>query len=363
MGTRVQAGEPGKVFPRYRVPGFDTEMQLLEQLHRLHHPGAFTNCTLWDRWLPHAALWPAVGEQATAQEFRQRYRDSFLRRRIDAEGYVSMQQHRGMAHSEGWPFPAYQQSSGVGWHFSTEGEGWAIQHFKLQAQTNTDGWEITGAEVVTIDPKEGLKLHTRGPLVTLVTPPFACGTIVAPFIRLEWAAQGLAAAAQPAISWQFQGESDWKPERLAPFPPLTAAEGMQFANVPLYRQKDYVGLLTRLRMTIPAAEGARITLKSLITAVDTRHPITNINYLRGCSDYFLWTGDIPFLQQNLPRMRQALQYTLREFAVRENRHVVVPWVGHDGRSGLALSPEGKKTLRTGLGVGNNYWDLLPFGGH
>ncbi|MFN9984723.1 MAG: hypothetical protein ACK52S_04135, partial [Pirellula sp.] len=38
-------------------------------------------------------------------------------------------------------------------------------------------------------------------------------------------------------------------------------------------------------------------------------------------------------------------------------------VGHDGRSGLEVGHDGKKKLKPGVGVGNNYWDLLPFGAH
>jgi hypothetical protein len=63
------------------------------------------------------------------------------------------------------------------------------------------------------------------------------------------------------------------------------------------------------------------------------------------------------------RMRQAMRYTLDEFSVRQRQHVFVPWVGHDGRSGLVVQPDGSKTARPGHGVGNNYWDLLPFGAH
>jgi hypothetical protein len=62
-------------------------------------------------------------------------------------------------------------------------------------------------------------------------------------------------------------------------------------------------------------------------------------------------------------MRKALHFTLREFAVREQKHVWVRWIGHDGRSGLEPLPDGPAKPRLGLGVGNNYWDLLPFGGH
>ncbi len=95
----------------------------------------------------------------------------------------------------------------------------------------------------------------------------------------------------------------------------------------------------------------------------TRHPITNSNYLRACVEYFNWTHDLDFLRLNLSHMRIALRYMIDEFGLRKHHHVLVPWVGHDGLSGLNFDHQGKKTLRPGLGVGNNYWDLLPFGGH
>ena len=88
----------------------------------------------WDGWLPMATLW-------ASEKKRTQYRASFLNRRMDAEGYVSMQQHRGMAHSEGWPFPAWQQSTGAGFHFSIADEVWAIQNFALRPLANMDGWE------------------------------------------------------------------------------------------------------------------------------------------------------------------------------------------------------------------------------
>jgi hypothetical protein len=69
-------------------------MQALNDLHALHHANAFTNCTLWDTWLPLATLWTGKAPQ-------ERYRQVFAERRIDEEGYVSMQQHRGLGHSEG----------------------------------------------------------------------------------------------------------------------------------------------------------------------------------------------------------------------------------------------------------------------
>jgi hypothetical protein len=342
--------------PNFIVQGHESEMATLNELHELHHERAFSNCTLWDAWLPMATIWASEKKQ-------NQYRTSFLNRRIGADGYVSMQQHRGMAHSEGWPFPAWQQSTGVGFHFSNHHDVWAMQIFKLKPLTSADGWEINGGKVLGIDPAAGLKIRANEEVVIITTPAFRCGTIVAPFARLEWAARGLPPGSKPKIEWLLEGETEWPAGREVFFPPLRDEDGMQYANIPMHRHPAYTGLLTRYRITIDRAAGAEIDLKSLITAIDTRHPITNSNFLRGCCHYFDWTHDLAFLRQNMNRMRSALRYSLKEFSVREQKHIFVPWVGHGGRSGIAIAPDGKKTLRPGLGVGNNYWDLLPFGGH
>ncbi len=339
--------------PQFAVPGHEAEMATLNELHALHHDRAFTECTLWDGWLPQATLWASAKKRA-------QYRAAFLNRRMDAEGYVSMQQHRGMAHSEGWPFPAWQQSTGAGFHFSTDGEPWAIQNFALKPLAGTDGWEIRGADVAGIDPVAGLRLKATGDVVTVTTPAFRCGTIVAPFARLEWAARGLGGSSRAGIEWLLEGETAWPEGRAVAFP---APGEMQYANVPLYRQPGHAGVLTRYRVRLDHAAGAEIDVKSIITAIDTRHPITNPLFVRGCCDYFAWTRDLDFLRQNIARMRRALDFALREFRVREGKHVFVPWVGHEGRSGIVIGPAGGKTVRPGQGVGNNYWDLLPFGAH
>ena len=348
------AGHAGaQIPPQFSVPGEEVEMKALNELHALHAKTAFSDCTLWDVWLPHATLW--TGQTAA-------YRTSFLKRRMDAEGYVSMQQHRGMAHSEGWPFPTWQQSGGAGFFFSTHDEVYGLQYFALKALANTDGWEINGAEVMGIDPVTGLKLKATGDVLTVTTPAFRCGTIVAPFLRLEWGVKGVPAGSQPNVQWLFEGETEWKPERSVAFAPLRDADGVHFANVPLYRHAGYGGVLTHYRLTFSRAAGALVDLKSLIAAIDTRHPITNPHFVRGSTEYFAWTGDVEFLRGNIERMRKAMRFALSEFSVREQKHVKVPWVGHDGRSGLAVGADGKKSQRLGLGVGGNYWDLISFGG-
>jgi len=61
-------------------------------------------------------------------------------------------------------------------------------------------------------------------------------------------------------------------------------------------------------------------------------------------------------------MRTALRYVMTEHQALERKAVYTDWVGHDGRSGLKRTADGKKEIITGEGIGNNYWDLLPFGG-
>ena len=339
--------------PRFSVPGFEDDMRSLNDLHALHHDAAFSTCTLWDGWLPMSTIWASSEKQS-------KYRAALLERRIDADGYVSMQQHRGLAHSDGWPFPAWQQSGGAGFHFSTAREQWAIKQFRLKPLASTEGWEISGAEVQGIDPVQGLKLKASADVVTIATPSFRCGVIVAPFARLEWAVKNAPADVKGSLEWQLEGETQWPAGREVPMPvPST----MRYTNVPLHQHAEYSGVLVRYRIRLERAAGAEIDLTSIITAIDTRHPVTNALYLRGCCDYFAWTQDLEFLRRNIGRMRKAVNFALEEFSVREQKHVFVCWVGHDGRSGIAIGPGGRKTKRFGHGVGNNYWDLLPFGGH
>ncbi len=53
-------------------------MNALGRLFQLHHAGAFTNCTLWDAWLPQATVWTGPA-RAIAIAIA-------LTRRIDEEG-------------------------------------------------------------------------------------------------------------------------------------------------------------------------------------------------------------------------------------------------------------------------------------
>ncbi len=356
---RAADGPVPTTFPEFRVPGAEEEMARLRELFYLHHSPR-TRCTLWDGWIPMSVLWPAVGEAQSADMMRAFYRESLLSRPIDADGYVATRQHRGLAHSDGWPFPLWTQAVGMGWHFSLVGDGYGAQHGAKLA-TSIEGWQLAGIQNDGIDPNRGLNLTLTEPRATLTTPPVDLDTYIAPFIRIEWAAEGLAADGAPYIAWTTAEKPEFDAERRVTFAPPGDWPQLRYANVRMHDHPQWTGRFTRLRLGFNNAAGAKVTLKSLITAADSRHPTNNSVFVQACCDYFNWTGDLEFLRQSLPRMRTALAFAMQEFDTKENGCVLVPWVGHCGRTGFVNLPNGEKKLFSGRGIGNNYWDLLPFG--
>jgi len=352
---------PGSViaaddFPQFVVPGHEVEMGALNELHRLHHPGSFITCTLWDAWLPRSSVW-------TGPPFRDRYREAFAAKRIDDAGHVAMQQHRGLAHADGWPFPTWQQAGGVGWHFSTAGDAWATQFTNLAPLASWDGFGIDGAAVAGIDADDGLVLTATGGPVTITTPACSCPAIVCPFVRIEAAvATPDASRAAARLDWQVAGDEDWVPARSAVIP-LPIDGRMHYHHVPMPAGPADAAALVRFRLAVDAPAGTRIALKSLISAVDSRHPNTGALFVHGACDTFLWTGDVDFLRRVIGPMRRAVRFSLDEFDVHAGKHVRVAWRGHEGTSGFTVAADGRKTLHVGRGVGGTYWDLLPFGGH
>ena len=125
---------------------------------------------------------------------------------------------------------------------------------------------------------------------------------------------------------------------------------------------DVNDTITQYKIAFENKDETEITLVGISAAVDTRHNINNSIFVSGACDYFWWTEDLDFLKKNIYRMRKAISYAIDEFQILSNKCVFTPWIGHDGRSGLVLE-NGKKIIRCGVGIGNNYWDLMPFGGY
>ncbi len=79
---------------------------------------------------------------------------------------------------------------------------------------------------------------------------------------------------------------------------------------------------------------------------DTRHFDTNAHFILAEHLYAAWTGDIQFLKQQAERLRKAMDYQLT--------------VLKGAKDGLIVAASPDVTGRH-KGVGNNYWDILPFG--
>jgi len=347
-----------KDFPSFTVPGHEAEMQSLRELFWRHNAGNGPAATLWDQWMVGPSLWPALESTGFAENRRQAWDNTLSKRIIDSDGYVSIHQHASIAHPLGWPFPFWNQGSGgMGWHFSfkdTVGPPWRPNDLNTQ-----EGWKLSGADDAGID-ENGWNLKLTSPNAVATAPAHAIDTFNAPFLQLRWKATGLGSA-QPYIEWTTKDISSFGPDRRFYFEPVEG-DTVTHAVIPIYKHPKWTGEVERLRIGFGnASPEASVMIRALFTQYDTRHDIDGQCYVRGCALYFEWTRDINFLRRNINRMRLALRYVMTEHQALERKYVYNTWVGHDGRSGLAFDKDGKKSILSGHGIGDNYWDLIPFG--
>lgn len=360
-------------FPRFQVPGQEQAMDWLRQLYWLHYEHAGPLIPLWDAWMPMSTLWPARGVGVELDDMRARWATALAGRKFDAEGYVLTQQHDGLAHAEGWPFPLWTQAGGMGWHF----RGTGIRGYDAPLVA-PDGWNLTGAHRGEVNDK-GWPVELTEPKALVQTPAFSMPARNGPWLRLNWWAQGLDHA-NCYVEWTTTDHPQFSRERRCYFSPAPSAPHVANAAnstgtnqmdlsaietrtmLPVYRLPGWTGTITGLRLGFDNPGPARVVIKSFHTACDSRHPINNPNFIRGVHDYFAWSRDLDFLRGQIGRVRTAMRFTMREFDTRRRKCVYTTWPGHEGRSGVRRSPDGQKQIIPGQGIGGNYWDILPFGG-
>jgi hypothetical protein len=360
-------------FPRFIVPGQEQSMQWLRELYWLHYQPAGPLIPLWDEWMPMSTLWPARGSGLELEQMRGRWASALAGRGMSAEGYIHTHQHDGLAHAEGWPFPLWTQAGGQGWHFRGTGVG------GYDATLCTpEGWVVTGGKSNEVNER-GWAIDLTEPNATAQTPAFAMPARNGPWLRLNWWAEGLEYA-NCYVEWTTREQPEFGPDRRYYFSPAlpgsseykTLPRGgggkMQLAlmetrtMIPVYRLAGWAGIITGVRIHFENPGAAKVVIKSFHTACDSRHPINNLNFVRGAHDYFVWSRDLNFLRDQMGRLRTALRFTMREFDTRKRNCIYTTWPGHEGRSGVRRAADGKKQIVPGEGVGGNYWDLLPFGG-
>ncbi|MEI8207075.1 MAG: hypothetical protein WCG03_09385, partial [Kiritimatiellales bacterium] len=117
-------------------------------------------------------------------------RNKLLKTKVDAEGYVSCQQHPSSSQDDGWPFPVWPQVPGgvgaykgvtAGWHFYEEPASWevVIQHVQKNPKAFPNTMGVAATKVWNLDQMEdqGLvtttrawKLKTTGPQPKMTSP-------------------------------------------------------------------------------------------------------------------------------------------------------------------------------------------------
>lgn len=346
-------------FPQFQVPGQKEKMESLRELYWLHYPGSGPKSTIWDAWLPAPSLWPSVASEDWANRMRDQWDRELSNRPMDPDGYVSVLQHPSIAHPMGWPFPFWNQGiGGYGWHFSfkdTIGPPW-----RTDKLSTNDGWQLHGAEDEGMN-EDGWKLKLTAAGAALVTPIRKIDTLQSPFIQLRWQATGLGKDAQPYLEWATKDEPNFTSDRRFYFDPVEGSK-VVYSVIPVYKHPKWTGEIIQLRVNFGNNQpGTSVNIHSLFTQYDTRHDINGQCYVRACATYFWWSRDINFLRCNINRMRIALRYVMTEHQALEKKYVFNTWVGHDGRTGLKPKPDGSKGQASGHGVGDNYWDLIPFG--
>lgn len=352
-------------FPAFTVPGHEKEMASLRALYWKHYEHAGPLIPLWDEWMSSATVWPALGSGSELEKMRRRWANALSGRILNAEGYVLTEQHDGPAHAEGWPFPRWMDVGGIGWHF--RGTGIPGYDAPLVSPAN---WKVQGGKGGDVNDK-GWVVELSDPHASIQSPSFALDCKKAPWLRINWWAAGLDNA-DCYVEWTTKDQPEFTSENRAYFSPAKSSDSKESAPntsvretramIPLYRLPNWNGTVTGLRFQFGNTAPAHLVIKSIHTACDTRQTINNPNFIRGCHNYFLWTHDLTFLRSQIGRIRTAMRFMMSEFDTRQRKCVYTTWPGHEGRSGVRIAPDGKKSILPGEGIGGNYWDILPFGG-
>lgn len=346
--------------PAWTAPGLEEEFEAARRMFadfykiRRHVP-------FYDPWLTMGGAWIHSPTNDFSIRFRQSLRSSYELMRIDDTGYVSTHQHRGAGHPDGWPFPTWTQSVGWGHHFTLMGMPYGPE-LGFFASPHLDGFELSKVESLGFEDYRGAVLRVE-PGGTLTTPEFDVDSLVSAFFRIDWVGGPEWHAAKPTIHWRERGDDDFKPGNSAGFrfDDFPRGDSLFFSVADLQDLAHREVPLVQFKIEFGIDEPAEIGLQAIMTTVDSRHNTNNLNFVRGAVRYANWTGEADFLETELPRMREAMAYVKSEFNTLEALLVDTPWVGKCGRSGLEYI-DGVKHHYIGVGIGDNYWDLLPFGG-
>lgn len=383
-------------FPRFHFAGDPETSEAASRflhdhfINRMHNDRVIFN----KEYLMKADLWlDSALDGKRGKSIQEVHREDLLGIEVSPDGYVHTHQHFSHTHDHGWPFPywlqipATDEATGqvvgrfqgltAGWHFQHERPQWDILRLLLQhtpgagqhlGDAAMEGWELTNLESGGIvDGAWQLRATARSPVLT--TP---AGVVIqaeqAPFLQIRWTRDGDPPSHQlPFVEWMRKGDDDFSPERRVYIPRHRSEDHESLSNarhdlMTMHTHPQWQGTITRLRFHLsPGESDVRFRIDSIFTVYDTRKQHNNAIYVLASGHYFRWTGDLDFLQRQMPRMRLALRYLETVMGGRELGHIRNPWVGNDGLPSFVPDEDGNKVFHPGRGLGNNYFDLLPFG--
>lgn len=370
-------------FTRFSIEGHERHAQWLNRYLWYHFTSRGGNGPVLfnkeylataDLWL-NGAMAAGPGGERSIQLVNRR---NLLRIEMDPEGYVHTHQHFSHAHDAGWPFPVWPQSKNtgggpaIGWHFQPleQVPGWAgdmlrgVGAAEYAGEAAASAWTAEGLEPEGI-VDNAWRLTADGTHPSIVSPPLNIDPFHAPFLQIRYRRS---ADPEPMcaafVEWTRDGE-DFSPARRVYFSydDESGRRGYSHSLVRMHHHPRWKGNITQLRIAFaPGDPGRTFDIDSIFTVYDTRHTINNPILVLSSWMYFRWTQDIEFLKRQVNRMRLALKYQQTTMGGLEHRHIRNPWVSHDGKPGLEIAEDGEKVILHGQGIGNNYWDLMPFGG-
>jgi len=386
IANQLMAGVPAD-FPRFTFEGHGEQADLLNHYmwYHFHHRGG-NGVTLFNKeYLLTSDIWLGNARPRQSKEtIQQVHRRNLLAVRMDDEGYVQTHQHFSHAHDHGWPFPMWTQAEigpdrvkgkTAGWHFQKDLEavpGWVGQHYlrhwkrpEYVGQKAAESFELFNAKSLGIKDN-AWHIETTGPAPAVITPKGATiEAFQAPYLQLRWIRTGIPKdRAIPYVEWMREDDADFGPDRhVYFFLDRTHLSGrFDHSIITMYRHPAWRGKIKRIRISLaPGRSDGKFEIDSFFTAYDTRHTINNPIFILASARYFAWTQDLDFLRRQINRMRLALRYQQTVMGGLKHNHIRNPWPGHDGIAGYTKDKDGKRTIHGGHGIGNNYWDLMPFG--
>ncbi|MHB1461590.1 MAG: glycosyl hydrolase family 65 protein [Armatimonadota bacterium] len=383
--TDLMEGAPTG-FSRFSFPGGQLRAQLLNRYlwDFFKNRAVNVQAPYYKEYLQIADLWlTAANEPHTGVPIQQTHATELSEIFQDVDGYLSSHQVLSCAHDLGWPFPVWCWPDGFSGHATACNwsgpyglpalfPNWKLPDSPFIGERALIGWTTQNMQSRGIVDNHW-ELESTGPSPSITSPEgWIIDSFCAPFIQLRGVCttdnKGME---KVVLQWQRKGDREFNSQREVPMvvgKDNLNAQGLNYMTndhhltATLHRHPLYKGEIKRLRVVFTKSDGRETyCLNNMFTAYDTRHPINCPIFIVSCWMQYQWTGDVVFLRQNVLRMRRTLAWQQTELNTLRFQHVRNTITGHDGLPGFKTLPGGKKQIEFGHGIGNNYFDVCPFG--